>query len=51
MWQAIYNDSYVEPMNAIEQTFTIEVGQLIDEGSRMCLFLCGAFVMLTDCST
>jgi len=35
LWQAIYNDSYVEPMDAIEQTYTIEIGQLIDEESRM----------------
>ena len=34
MWQAIYNNSYVEPMEAIEQTFTIAVGQHLDENSR-----------------
>lgn len=34
MWQAIYNDSYVEPMAALEQTFTIKVGQGMDENSR-----------------
>lgn len=34
LWQAIYPDSYVEPMQAIEQTFTIKVGDRKDENSR-----------------
>ncbi|KAK5135710.1 hypothetical protein LTR08_004696 [Meristemomyces frigidus] len=38
MWQAIYNDSYVEPMDAIEQTFTIAVGQQLDENSPLSPF-------------
>lgn len=33
LWQALYPDSYVEPMAAIEQTFTIRVGDIEDENS------------------
>ncbi|KAI7302472.1 Di-copper centre-containing protein [Hortaea werneckii] len=35
MWQALYNDSYVEPMAAVEQTYTIEKGAMIDEDSPL----------------
>ena len=33
LWQALYPNSYVEPMKAIEQTFAIQVGQTIDANS------------------
>ena len=33
LWQALYPDSYVEPMQAVEQTFTIRVGDWKDETS------------------
>lgn len=34
LWQALYPDSYVEPMAAIEQTFAIRVGDIrgVDSG-------------------
>lgn len=35
MWQVIYNDSYVEPMAAIEQTFAIPIGQVMDVNSPL----------------
>ncbi|KAI7518018.1 Di-copper centre-containing protein, partial [Hortaea werneckii] len=35
IWQALYNDSYVEPMAAVEQTYTIERGAMIDEDSPL----------------
>ncbi|KAK6385189.1 hypothetical protein LTR65_009590 [Meristemomyces frigidus] len=35
MWQAIYNNSYVEPMAAIEQTYTIKFGQDMNENSPL----------------
>ena len=34
MWQVIYNASYVEPFNSVEQTYTIALGQLLDVNSR-----------------
>ena len=34
LWQAIYPNSYVEPMTAIEQTFTINVGDVQNVTSR-----------------
>ena len=34
LWQAVYPSSYVEPMVAIEQTYTISVGDLKDVNSR-----------------
>ena len=33
LWQKLYPNSYVEPMKAIEQTFTIKVGDLKDDSS------------------
>ncbi|KAK3683147.1 hypothetical protein LTR37_020509 [Vermiconidia calcicola] len=35
LWQALYPDSYVEPMAAIQQTFTIKVGDVKDENSAL----------------
>lgn len=34
LWQAVYPDSYVEPMAAIEQSFTVKVGDVMDVNSR-----------------
>lgn len=34
LWQALYPDSYVEPMKAVEQTFTVKVGDRKDGNSR-----------------
>ncbi|KAK3674597.1 hypothetical protein LTR78_005683 [Recurvomyces mirabilis] len=30
LWQTIYNDSYVEPMAALDPTFTVKVGTVLD---------------------
>src|SRR6201996_471457 len=38
LWQALNPDSYVEPMAAIEQTFTIQVGDMLDENSPLSPF-------------
>ena len=40
LWQAIYPDSYVEPMAAIEQSYTVKVGDVVDINSResTCVF-------------
>ncbi|EMC95731.1 hypothetical protein BAUCODRAFT_109268 [Baudoinia panamericana UAMH 10762] len=35
MWQAIYSDSYVEPLAAVEQTFDFLVGNVQDETSPL----------------
>jgi tyrosinase len=35
LWQALYPDSYVEPMASIEQTYTIAVGQMEDNSSAL----------------
>lgn len=35
IWQALNPDSYVEPMKAIEGTYTIEVGETEDENSAL----------------
>lgn len=34
MFQALHPDSYVQPMNAIEQTYTTPQGQYLDVDSR-----------------
>ena len=34
LWQAIYNDSYVEPMAALDPTFTVRAGTLLDVNTR-----------------
>lgn len=34
IWQALYPDSYVESMRAIEQTYTVRVGDRKDGNSR-----------------
>lgn len=34
LWQVVHNNSYVEPMAAIEQTFTIPVGEALNVDSR-----------------
>lgn len=35
LWQAVYNNSYVEPMAAVEQTFVTLANQMVDVNSRM----------------
>ena len=50
LWQAIYPDSYVEPMAAIEQTFTIRVGDVKDETSGKCDGEKSSVHRLTSCS-
>lgn len=42
LWQAIYPDSYVEPMAAIEQTFTVKVGDMkdVNSGEYKCPSIC-----------
>ncbi|KAK5168744.1 uncharacterized protein LTR77_006053 [Saxophila tyrrhenica] len=35
LWQALYPDSYVEPMSSVEQTFTISVGDVLDDSSAL----------------
>jgi len=35
MWQAIYNNSYVEPLAAVEQTFVTAIGDEQDVNTRM----------------
>lgn len=34
LWQALYNDSYVEPMAAVEQSFTVAINDHVDENTR-----------------
>ncbi|KAK5114494.1 hypothetical protein LTR62_002429 [Meristemomyces frigidus] len=38
LWQAIYNESYVEPMAALDQTFAFNPGQVLDVNTPLLPF-------------
>jgi tyrosinase len=46
IWQALHPDSYVEPMRAVEQTYTTAMNTLLDGDSRKSLFVRSEILIL-----